>query len=372
MLNIDLTIIALGFIIFVLITLLVINLIFGCKSENFEKNENELDDSEVSFEATEKLKEEDQYIFDKFIVNNELYIIFPIYDKEINENEFEIKLNNYDIKLNDVLKKIYLEPIQINIYDIYKNNDKVNLKTSDVITGTFKYKNFEDILNINPIISNKKKTKSINQIIGITTLFKDDYKLFPIFYDYYINQGIEKFYMYYNGKLNDDIKNVFDKPNVKLIEWNYRYWNPFGIKFKHHAQLGQLHNSLYKYAKPECDFIIYCDLDEYLYIPNKKIYRFINENKDKDNIQFLNYFSETLDKKIPNKLPKKIKIGDKHEFMDRSKNIYKCDSIKLLNIHFPAEFSINNPQIITDQIMFHFQSWSGRSNNDICNIIDLI
>jgi hypothetical protein len=42
-----------------------------------------------------------------------------------------------------------------------------------------------------------------------TTLFKDDFKLIHVFYNYYLKQGIEHFYLYYNGKLTDLIIKEF-------------------------------------------------------------------------------------------------------------------------------------------------------------------
>ena len=37
--------------------------------------------------------------------------------------------------------------------------------------------------------------------------------------------GITKFYLYYNGILNNDIINFFNKDDIILIEWNFHYWN---------------------------------------------------------------------------------------------------------------------------------------------------
>lgn len=301
----------------------------------------------------------DKYIFSQIILDNKLILIFPIYNNEISVKEFKIELDYLKLNLIKEIKKIENEPIHIFIYEI---NEELDM--TDIVTGTFKYNNFKQNLLLYPQFTTKKYN------LGITTLFKDDYKLFPIFYDYYTRQGVEKFYMYYNGISTPEIKKIFNKSNVILIDWNYRYWNPNNIKYRHHAQMGQIHDSLYRFAKPECEYIIYCDLDEYFYIPHHNLNEYINKHDDIDVFEFHNYFAETLNKKIPERLPLINKIGNKHDYTVRSKNIYKSRSIDSINIHFPHKFNIENPKKSKEHIMLHFQSWSGRYP-EVNNIIEL-
>jgi len=140
----------------------------------------------------------DNYIFSKIILDNKLILIFPVYNKEIKLEEFQIHLNNYNINLIKEIKKIEEEPIHIFIYNINKK-----LNTSDIVTGTFNYNNSIENFNIYPIFTNKKYK------LAITTLFKDDYELFPIFYDYYSKQGVSLFIMYYNNYLLRYFYSVF-------------------------------------------------------------------------------------------------------------------------------------------------------------------
>ena len=35
-------------------------------------------------------------------------------------------------------------------------------------------------------------------------MFQHDFRIIPIFYDYYKKQGVDHFYLYYNGRLTDD------------------------------------------------------------------------------------------------------------------------------------------------------------------------
>ena len=304
--------------------------------------------------------QKDNYIFSKIILNDKLYLIFPIYDREIEEKEFNITINNNKVTLINQIKKIENEPIQIFIYK-FKNN----IEKFQIITGTFEYNQYKENLTIYPIYTNKTNK------LGITTLFKDDYEIFPLFYNYYKNQGVSLFIMYYNGISNKKIKEIFNYDDVILIDWNFRYWNPKNIKYRHHAQIGQIHDSIYRFAKPMCEYIIYCDLDEYLHIPKTTLINFIEKNKNLDIIQFNNYFSKTLDNKIPEKnLPKKIKIGKKHNYFTRSKNIYRSEIIESLNIHFP--FKLNKTPVISkDHIMFHFQSWTNRNIENLDDIYNI-
>ena len=312
----------------------------------------------INFNLNKNLFENlnDKYIFSQLILDNKLILIFPIYNQKISETSFKISLLDYDIKLNNIIEKIKIEPIQIFIYNIIKKKQTNEDNNNKLIKGKFEYNNFIDKLNINPIYTNK-----VN-LLGITTLFKNDYKLFPLFYNYYTKQGVDKFYMYYNGNVNDEIKKIFDKPNVVLINWNYRYWNKIvipEIKYSHHAQMGQMHDAIYRYGKPECEYMIFCDLDEYMYIKNNTLSNYIKD-KTYDVIEFHNYFSKLINGNIYDdnivELPETIKIGYKYPYSYRSKNIYKTSCIDSINIHTPEKFNILSPKKSHNNYLLHFHN----------------
>ncbi len=75
--------------------------------------------------------------------------------------------------------------------------------------------------------------------------------------------------MYYNGKITDEIMKYYNKKDITLIEWDYIYWNDNSLEYGHHAQLGQIHDAIYRYGKDNSEYIIFCDLDEYLFDMNK-------------------------------------------------------------------------------------------------------
>ena len=100
--------------------------------------------------------------------------------------------------------------------------------------------------------------------------------------------------MYYNGKINDEIIKYLNYPNVTLIEWDFRYWNNKNNKYKHHAQTGQLHHALFKFGKMNYDFMIFNDMDEFLYIKNKTLKEIVQENNTVEVFQFCNIYSKTM------------------------------------------------------------------------------
>jgi hypothetical protein len=291
-------------------------------------------------------------IFDIFIKNKFVYMILSINNTEINENQICININSLVLNFNSKhVKNGPGEPIMIFIYD----NPFIDYH-DDKIISEITYNNIINRMNIEYI-----KNEKYEYDLTITTLFKDDFNLFPMFYEYYKSQGVEHFYMYYNGIVTENIRQVFDKPDVTLIEWNFTYWLK-NCKYIHHAQMGQLHDALYKYGKSNSKYMIFCDLDEYMNIENISLKQFILEHAEINTFGFCNIWSKTLDNKIPNKFPDKFIIGDKNNYGFRSKNIFKTDYINTFGIHtlvcrceknwMPRDNAILNLD------MFHFYNWS--------------
>lgn len=218
--------------------------------------------------------EKDKFLFfDIFYKNNKIILICPIYFEIINISELNIFANGNKLDLTIKYIEIDWQPVQILVYNFI----------SDIIINTIVV-NYNDIVNtyqLEHIKTTKKNT------LCISTLFKDDYNLINVFYDYYIKQGVTNFYMYYNGYLTEDIKNKYNLPFITLIEWNFLYYNQ-NCNYIQHAQLGQIHHSVYRYGKDENEYIILCDLDEYLYIPNISLLKYFKENESIDMFGFRN------------------------------------------------------------------------------------
>jgi len=150
------------------------------------------------------------------------------------------------------------------------------------------------------------------------------------------------------------------------------------------------------------DYMIFCDLDEYLHIPKNKfidctapnillsphdygantLKQFIINNPDIDIFGFCNYWANTVENNIPNRpyLPKKIlAVSEPCEYKERSKNIYKVSFINTIGVHQVGDELYNSPNVlsivksITDLNMYHFYKWSSKKRviENCNNIVDL-
>lgn len=124
-----------------------------------------------------------------------------------------------------------------------------------------------------------KKTNNVFEKFRLVamTMFKDDVKLIPSYVKYYSELGIDHFFMYYNGK---DISNLNlpDYSNVTYVQWNYPYRINIQGSDRHCAQIGAINDFLY-WGKHLSSYILYNDLDEYIYWNgNKSLLEFIESN----------------------------------------------------------------------------------------------
>jgi len=322
--------------------------------------------------------------FDIFYKNNKIYLIMPIYNKPANPLQISVRVNKDELSLSESFVKDSNEPTLIYVYNVPNADTEIASEIEVEISCCEVTKNYTLQHIITP-------TKPCQHFLTLTTLFHNDYTIFPIFYNYYKSQGVSHFYMYYNGVITQQIKNFFEEygsDNIKLIEWNFHYWNPRNFKYAHHAQPAQIHHAIYRYGKNISEYMISCDLDEYLHIPAKitngsnnhnsvTLKKYIENNVDIDVFGFCNIWATTLDNKYPPQhvLPDKIlTVESIHPYKDRSKNIYKSNSIQTVGIHQvgesePTSFneSLKN---ITDLQMYHFYNWSRHERTiENCNVI---
>ena len=299
---------------------------------------------------------EDFILFDAFKKINKFYLNLSVFNTPVDIKDIEVCIN---CKILDIDKTIINANKQCStaIY-IYNCDDLESNLIYSVEYKNKKYRNtFEDV-------SSNKHYK-----LTLTTLFKDDYNYFPLFYNYYKNQGVEKFYMYYNGIPNKKIINILNKNDVALINWDfpYRYKNTKIFKTEKKgklpkwttvAQIGQMHNALYKYGKDNSEYMIFCDIDEYLYIENDSIKSFIFKN-NKDLYGFNNIWAKTIEShENLNILPNNILISNqKFKYGNRSKNIYKTSKVNTIGIHKMFE-ETKYLSKLTNLNLFHFYNWT--------------
>jgi hypothetical protein len=337
--------------------------------------------------------------FDIIYKNNKIYLIMPIYNIPANPDNIIVSINNAPIKLTESHVKDSNEPILIYIYEYNSPPNSVIKVNVSLINSMIKSYELSHIYTVIKHYHNHytfgNVFKNNNNFLALTTLFKHDYYLFPLFYNYYKSQGVQHFYMYYNGNITPEISKIFNKSDVTLVEWNFHYWNPRGTKYAHHAQMGQMHHALYKYGKDVYDYMIFCDLDEYLHIPKNKfieasmqpqpqsqpqyheniLHDFIKNNSAIDVYGFCNIWANTINDTIPDnhQLPNKfLTVSTKNEYKERSKNIYKVSSINTIGVHQTCTDYIGL-NCITDLNMYHFYKWSSKNRviDDCTNMIDL-
>lgn len=304
--------------------------------------------------------------FDIFIKNNKLYLIRPLHkDEWKTENNIKksikISYNSIDLICLDEIKEINDGPIIILIYDFnFNSEDFYEIK----VIFDKKIKLYK--------LKHKKTYKS--KKLALTTLFKTDYKLMNIFYDYYKKQGVEHFYMYYNGKISNEIKKYYNKEDITLIEWDYVYNNNDSVISRHYAQPGQMHDALYRFGKDEYEYMIFCDLDEYLYINDKKIIDLL-EDRSVDSYGFRNVWANCKNNKVPEEFPHEFYITDEipSHYGNRTKAIHKTDTTNNVSIHSGAKYNSPNVNIKSNNIMFQFHSWGGSncSRKKTENLINL-
>lgn len=258
--------------------------------------------------------------FDVFIRNKELVIVGPSPTPEILIDDISVSVDNKNLRLIDLLvKDDSQESYRIFIYECNFDKDEIEVE--------IKYNGFVENYKL------KNHTNTMNYTLTITTCFKDDYELFPMWYDYYTKQGVEFFYMYFNGKITDEIKELFDKPNVILHEWDFNYWSPYGNRL-HYAQMGQLQHALHKYGKYSSEFMLFCDLDEYMYFHNSTLIEKIRENPDIDQLVFFNCWAKRIEDKITKTFPEKFYLEEQQKpCQSRRKGLYRTSKTNSLAVH---------------------------------------
>jgi len=148
--------------------------------------------------------------FDIFYKNNKIYMIMPIYNTPALPEHITLTVNNKVLHITESHIKDSNEPILVYIYEYITPPNtviKVDIKLINNMTNTY----------VLTHIYTQPRTRT-NKFLALTTLFKDDYYLFPLFYNYYKEQGVDHFYMYYNGIVTPEISKLFNKLDVTLVE----------------------------------------------------------------------------------------------------------------------------------------------------------
>jgi hypothetical protein len=294
------------------------------------------------------------YYHSVFYKNGNIIVIQPIY-KTFDAYFKLFDQSGHEIKLTDQIIKDQWEPIIISFFKLGKVDKPIELFLK---FGPKKMK-----VNLEIHVPHEKK------FLGLTTLFKDDYNILPFFYNYYKKQGVDHFYLYYNGKLTNAIKEICNKPDITLIEWNKIYHSKNAYISPHIAQTGQINDAIYRYGKEQCEYLVICDFDEYLFIKEPvTLKEYIQENPETDVFAFTQILAKS--EKRPENMetfPETIFISPtKFEYFTyqqtqiegnkpSSKCIHKMETLKTTSIHY---HDLQDAVVDSTNQMYHFFNWS--------------
>jgi hypothetical protein len=185
-------------------------------------------------------------IYDIFIKNKNIYLI-STYDSSSDVN---VILTINDTHLSEFSKKEY-EPLRY-FYGPLPDSNILTIKLNNTL---YKILNVEDIEHIEPL-ENKHK-------FAFTTLFKDDHSFIETSVKHYRKQGVDCFYLYYNGYTLPE--GLFQGPDIIYKTWDIQpYMNEkYGPKFRHNAQTAFLTMFHLKYFDDN-EYVILADLDEFI------------------------------------------------------------------------------------------------------------
>jgi hypothetical protein len=109
-----------------------------------------------------------------------------------------------------------------------------------------------------------RKVEKKYDLVIMTTFYEETDEELQNFFDYYRKQGVEHFYMYYNGSLYDRGLLPYGD-DISYHEWDFQYWYyKDGVDRKyHHAQIPAM-VSFHKKFLPYCGAALMIDTDEFL------------------------------------------------------------------------------------------------------------
>lgn len=178
-----------------------------------------------------------------------------------------------------------------------------------------------------------------------TTLFKDDYELMDLYVDYYSKLGVECFFFYYNGKIDETMFDFMRDTEIPIhiTEWDYTYWlkseNPYQIYPDHHAQVIEVADALY-WSKHTCTYCLFNDFDEYL-ILDGSLESLVQKYPQATCFSFECFWGTIGDDVVSHKEAKSkfyelpLRINERGCGNTRRKCMIQSENIDIMRIHLP-------------------------------------
>ena len=178
--------------------------------------------------------------------------------------------------------------------------------------------------------------------MAVATLFQGDYHKIETFCKWYRSQGVEKFFLYYNGAILPS--DIYKSDDIEYRCWNYPYWN-YG-NLIHNAQMTFL-TSITLRNLQRYDWFGLMDLDELIHHPSHTLIDYFSSVPSTSQAVIVkNHWAVKVDGGFKYTLvPTPTTIG-------RTKCFYRGTYPDLPAIHVPKKW-INNIWS-TDMKMIHY------------------
>jgi hypothetical protein len=200
-------------------------------------------------------------------------------------------------------------------------------------------------------ISNKKKYN-----VGILCSIKNEEMIIKEWIDHYIWQGVQHFYIIDNES-NDRTKEILQYYiNNNIVSYYYLTGRQQEINY----------NKIFnEYVKNNCEWLLICDADEYIYNrnPQKNIQSYIEELPNKENVNGIELNWKMFGSSGFVVQPKSIRKSftmRQNKINENTKQIVKTDNVTLLHIHKhdfkenksiikPTELALNHYAIMSNE-----------------------
>ena len=249
-------------------------------------------------------------------------------------------------KVPKILERKSFEPSVMCLFESKKWKDKKSLPIRIVIQGiTYNF-------------TLEKEEYPIYNFVA-TTLFKDDYQMLDHYIDYYTKLGVQCFFLYYNGKLDNLKLELLEHIQIPihLTEWDYSA--PLQVKVMSIA------DALY-WGKNVTEYLLFMDLDEYLAL-DVNLFQIVQTYPQVTNFSFDCHWSALGKELIPYKDVKE-KFYSATIFWNsvscgntRRKSLIRPQNIDIMRVHFPD--SGTNLQTLLLPKFYHlcnFEEWNRR------------
>ena len=210
-------------------------------------------------------------VYDVFICNNRSHVCLIGYYGRIDNTDnllciFNSKYTSGATLIDDNGPSDEDSKVLIILFPIpneIKDQDHLNITIKNSLTGE---------IIITTDLSYQKIVKK--NYFSVATLFKDEQRCIEEWIDYYLTLGANHFYLYDNNSKNraeikEKLSPYWKKGLITYITWDYPYTCCSLDNSWRFTQRAQMNHCLYRY-RDENDWILFSDIDEYVYPVNKK------------------------------------------------------------------------------------------------------